>query len=117
MRVILPEYELRRLYLKELYTFKDLANHFACSIQTVRKNLKHHRIPKRKRIYHTRKLRMSEEEFRQKLYDLYWNQALSTYKIADLLDLSQMCIWSHMKRMNIPRRPSKNQIHRKLIEN
>lgn len=54
--------------------------------------------------------------FRQNLYDLYWNQALSTYEIADRFALSQMSIWSYLKRMNIPRRPARKQIKRKLVD-
>lgn len=47
---------------------------------------------------------------------MYWNQALSTYEIADRFDLSQMSIWSYLKRMNIPRCPARKRIKRKPVD-
>lgn len=38
------------------------------------------------------------------IYQKYWNEKLSTHKIAKLCNVTQAAIWAFMKRDNIPRR-------------
>ncbi|MCH5586332.1 hypothetical protein MK805_15420 [Shimazuella sp. AN120528] len=101
----LPEEELKRLYLEEFYTIADLIFYYGCSQKTIKQNFQLYQIPVNKRgnfLY--RKLQMSEKKFASLLKELYWIRRMSTYEIAEYLEVSQQAIWMNMVRFNLIRR-------------
>jgi transcriptional antiterminator len=102
---LLPEDELRQLYVEEFYTITDLTFYYGCSQQTIQRNLKLHNIPLHKRgNFLHRRLRMSEQDFFNLLKELHVERNLSTYDIADYLEVSQRAVWNNLTRMNLIRR-------------
>lgn len=102
---LLPKEELERLYLEEFYTISDLTLYYRCSQKTIRHNFQVYQIPVNKRgnfLY--RKLQMSEQEFVCLLEELYWTRNMSTYEIADYLQVSQQAVWMNMVRFHVVRR-------------
>lgn len=101
----LPKDELYLLYVHEYYTYQDLARHFHCSTETIRLNIEFYNIPKSKKGNQlARKMKMSQDELRQLLTDLYWKEKMTIIEMAEYLGTNQFTIWSNLERLGIQRR-------------
>lgn len=96
---------LKELYLDHSLPVSEIASRFNCGINKIYTLIQRYGIPSRKPVIGLRKkLRMSDEELADYLYQLYWNQKLTMPQIARELEVSDLAIWRHFKRLRIPTR-------------
>jgi len=116
--------ELRRLYVEELYTHVELANHFAVSSWTIRRNLKAMGI-NRSRV-ESRRLRRAAGKTsprrlgfswltRELLQALYHDEMMSLEKIAVGVRVSARTVRCYMLREGVVVRP-KREAHKAHFE-
>ncbi|SHE66927.1 hypothetical protein SAMN05444392_102304 [Seinonella peptonophila] len=106
----LPKDELSKLYLEDCFTYSDLAKHFKCSPNTILSNLELYRIPKLSKGNHlSRQLKLSNNELKELLYDLYWQKEMSVSAISDYLQSTPYTIWANLRRLGINRRLPKRK--------
>jgi predicted DNA-binding protein YlxM (UPF0122 family) len=101
---------LKELYLDQSLSVPEIANRFSCGISQVYTLIQRYGLPSRKPVMGLRKkLRMSDEELADYLYHLYWNQKLTMPQIAKKLEVSDLAIWRHFKRLCIPTRDRRDR--------
>lgn len=97
--------ELKRLYLDENLTLKQMCEHMGCKSEiTARKILHDNGIDTNRNQMRSLKTRkgMSDDDFKAYLIDLYENQNLSIHKIAESLGVTQGAIRRYFKKYDIP---------------
>jgi transcriptional antiterminator len=103
----LPKEELNRLYLHGRFHLSELAEHFACSEETIQENLDFYEIPERpgwRGSIIAKKMNWTQREFATELYRMYHEDELGVHKIAEKLGTSPTTIWLWLWRFYIPLR-------------
>lgn len=105
-KIHIPKEEIERLYIEEDMDQKEVAEKLNCSVDTIRSRRREYGIETKKvdaengrKSYDNRK-----HWNREVLEDLYINQRLSAYEIADKLDCGITTVYRWMDKFDIKRR-------------
>lgn len=75
---------LYQLYVEELMTQQEIAQHWGCSLRKVRQSISRYQIPTNRFF---RRLKMSEEEFEKRLTNLMVEKGRSVDELAEELQV------------------------------
>ena len=111
---------LTRLYIHERKTIKEISIMFGIDTKTVRRYFLNLNIPKRNnyRRLILRKLKLSNEEFKNKLHTLHVIEEKTPNEIGEMYSLSHNTIRRYLREFEIPIQKSKRTINiakRKII--
>jgi hypothetical protein len=94
MKIILPKQELYNYYINQKKSSTEISKIFNCSRNTILRSLSMYNIPKRK---FTNNRGLIKPLDKNKLYQLYMIDKLSTPKIAKILNATIDRIWRQLK--------------------